>query len=95
MSAFRRSTRCSLPALDSPISWTRTPSCAAALGIFYNANGNGGALYRLHRQLPFGATNSPLVNELSATYLTVAQGLPLNPSLNVNSIINNPSGNLV
>jgi hypothetical protein len=42
--------------------------------------------------LPFGGTNSPLVNELSATYGTVAQGLPLNPSLNVNTIINSPSG---
>jgi len=61
-------------------------------GIFYNASGNGGALYRLHRQLPFGATTSVVINEFSPTYLTVAQGLPANPSLNVASIVNNPTG---
>jgi len=61
-------------------------------GIFYNASGNGGALYRLHRQLPFGATTTVVINEQSSTYLTVAQGLPPNPSLNVNSIINSPTG---
>ena len=61
-------------------------------GIFYNASGNGGALYRLHRQLPFGATTTVQVNELSSTYLTVAQGLPVNPTLNIASIVNNPTG---
>ena len=61
-------------------------------GLFYNASGNGGALYRMHRQLPFGATTTPIVNELSTTYTTVAEGLPLNPSLNVESIVNNPTG---
>jgi hypothetical protein len=61
-------------------------------GLFYNASGNGGALYRLHRQLPFGATTSVVINEFSPTYLTVAQGLPPNPSLNVASIVNNPTG---
>jgi hypothetical protein len=61
-------------------------------GIFYNASGNGGALYRLHRQLPFGATTTVVINELSSTYLTVAQGLPPNPSLDVSSIVNNPTG---
>jgi hypothetical protein len=61
-------------------------------GIFYNASGNGGALYRMHRQLPFGATTTPQINELSATFVTVAQGLPANPTLNVDSIVNNPSG---
>jgi hypothetical protein len=61
-------------------------------GIFYNASGNGGALYRLHRQLPFGATTTPQVNELSSTYLTVAQGLPPNPTFNIASIVNSPTG---
>ncbi len=61
-------------------------------GLFYNASGNGGALYRLHRQLPFGATTTPVINELSATYITVSQGLPPNPPLNVANIVNNPTG---
>jgi hypothetical protein len=61
-------------------------------GIFYNASGKGGALYRLHRQLPFGATTTVVINEQSPKYLTVAQGLPPNPSLNVTSIVNNPTG---
>jgi hypothetical protein len=61
-------------------------------GIFYNATGNGGALYRLHRQLPFGATNQVVVNEDSPTYMTVAEGLPPNSTYNETSIINNPKG---
>src|SRR5260370_2754366 len=61
-------------------------------GIFYNASGNGGALYRLHRQLPFGGATTVGVKELSPTQLTVAQGLPPNPSLNVPSLANNPPG---
>src|SRR5580704_16941023 len=61
-------------------------------GIFFNASGNGGGIYRLHRQLPFGATNSVVINEQSATYLTVAQGLPANPSLDVASIVSHPTG---
>jgi hypothetical protein len=63
-------------------------------GIFFNASGNGGALYRLHRQLPFGATTTPVINELDPTHMwtTVSQGLPPNPTLNVASIVNNPTG---
>lgn len=61
-------------------------------GIFFNASGNGGGIYRLHRQLPFGATNSVVINEQSSTYLTVAQGLPANPSLDVASIVSHPTG---
>lgn len=61
-------------------------------GIFFNASGNGGGIYRLHRQLPFGATNSVVINKQSSTYLTVAQGLPPNPSLDVASIVSHPPG---
>jgi hypothetical protein len=61
-------------------------------GIFYNANGNGGALYRMHRQGAFGGNNSPVISELTSTYLTVSQGLIPNASPNVQNIINNPSG---
>ena len=61
-------------------------------GIFYNANGNGGALYRLHRQPPFGGTSTLSINELSATYVTVSDGLPSNPAPNISAIVNNPTG---
>jgi hypothetical protein len=61
-------------------------------GLFYNASGNGGALYRMHRQLPFGATTTPQINELSTTYTTVAEGLPVNPTLNIPTIVNHPTG---
>ena len=46
----------------------------------------------MHRQLPFGATTSVVINEQSATYLTLAQGLPPNPSLDVASIVSHPTG---
>src|SRR3954453_9250062 len=34
-------------------------------GIFYNTQGNGSALFRLHRQLPFGPSYSATVDQFS------------------------------
>jgi len=70
-------------------------SCLFPAGCFLLVSlgvGEWPGIYRLHRQLPFGATNSVVINEQSSTFLTVAQGLPANPSLDVASIVSHPTG---
>ncbi|HXJ38529.1 MAG TPA: TonB-dependent receptor, partial [Bryobacteraceae bacterium] len=62
-------------------------------GIFYNTQGNGSALFRLHRQLPFGPSYSATVDQFSATPQRVQDGLPPIPSVDSKTLIDNPSGN--
>ncbi len=62
-------------------------------GIFYNTQGNGSALFRLHRQLPFGPSYSATVDQFSATPMRVQNGLPPIPNVDTPTLINNPSGN--
>ena len=62
-------------------------------GIFYNTQGNGSALFRLHRQLPFGPSYSATVDQFSASPARVQDGLPPIPSVNTAGLIDNPSGN--
>lgn len=62
-------------------------------GIFYNTQGNGSALFRLHRQLPFGPSYSATVDQFSPTPARVQDGLPPIPVVDTNTLINNPSGN--
>ncbi|MDQ1469923.1 MAG: hypothetical protein QOJ99_1403 [Bryobacterales bacterium] len=62
-------------------------------GIFYNTQGNGSALFRLHRQLPFGPSYSATVDQFSATPARVQDGLPPIPRVDAATLINNPSGN--
>ena len=64
-------------------------------GIFYNANGSGGGLYRMHRYLPFAASDAVTVNELAANYRTVSQGLPPAPSTDFATVSNNPVGSFL
>jgi hypothetical protein len=62
-------------------------------GLFYNPNGNGGALLRLQRHVPFG----PIYNQTNpdATIGTrVSDGFPAPPTVNFDSI-KNPSGGVV
>ena len=49
-------------------------------GIFYNTQGNGSALFRLHRQLPFGPSYSATVDQFSAIPTRVQDGLPPIPA---------------
>jgi hypothetical protein len=62
-------------------------------GIFYNPNGNGGALLRLDRQAPFGPIyiNSPGDEFVGPV---VSAGLPPNPGVNF-AVANNPTGNVI
>jgi len=62
-------------------------------GIFYNTQGNGSALFRLHRQLPFGPSYSATVDQFSATPARVQDGLPPIPRVDAANLANNPSGN--
>jgi hypothetical protein len=62
-------------------------------GIFYNTQGNGSALFRLHRQLPFGPSYSATVDQFSPTPARVQDGLPPIPKVDTNTLINNPAGN--
>lgn len=62
-------------------------------GLFYNPNGNGGALLRLDRQAPFG----PILNIVPGDEFVgpqVSQGLPPNPGINL-GVLNNPTGNVI
>jgi len=61
-------------------------------GVFYNTQGNGSALFRLHRQLPFGPNYNAVVDQFSATPQRVQDGLPPIPSVDKNLVINNPAG---
>src|SRR5450432_819974 len=62
-------------------------------GIFYNTQGNGSALFRLHRQLPFGPSYSATVDQFSSSPARVQDGLPPIPAVDTKTLISNPSGN--
>lgn len=62
-------------------------------GLFYNPNGNGGALLRLQRHIPFG----PIWNETNPDTTLgrrVSQGFPAAPEVNFDSA-KNPTGGVV
>jgi hypothetical protein len=64
-------------------------------GIYYNANGSGGGLFRMHRYLPFAASDAVSVNELAANYPRVQGGLPPAPSTDFATVSNNPIGSFL
>ena len=61
-------------------------------GIFYNTQGNGSALFRLHRQLPFGPAYFADVNQFSANPARVQDGFPSIPQFDLASLTSNPQG---
>ena len=73
----------------------RTTVLRGGFGLFYNAQGSGGGLYRMHRSLPFAASNSVVVNELAANYPRLQTGLPPIPSLDFKTVSDNPVGNFL
>ena len=64
-------------------------------GLFYNASGTGGGLYRMHRYPPFAVNNAVTVNELAPNYQTVSQGLPPAVPFNFAAVSNNPVGSFL
>ena len=61
-------------------------------GIFYNTQGNGSALFRLHRQLPFGPSFVANIDQFSAAPARVQDGLPPIPQIDIQSLTSNPVG---
>src|SRR5258708_5796598 len=64
-------------------------------GLFYNANGSGGGLYRMHRYLPFAASDAVTVNEFAPNYPKAQGGLPPAPSTDFATVSNNPVGSFL
>ena len=62
-------------------------------GLFYNPNGNGGALLRFDRQLPFGPVLSISPGD-QVLGPRVSDGFPPTPTVNLN-VGNSPFGNLI
>ena len=65
------------------------------IGLFYNAQGSGGGLYRMHRMLPFAASTTIAVNEFVPNFRQVKDGLPPIPSTDFEMVSNNPVGNFL
>jgi len=61
-------------------------------GIFYNTQGNGSAVFRLHRHLPFGPINVANIDQFNANPRRVQQGFDLIPVIDYNQLTTNPVG---
>ncbi len=61
-------------------------------GIFYNTQGNGAAVFRLHRHLPFGPINVEDINQFSANPRRVQDGLRPIPVIDLRTLAENPAG---
>jgi hypothetical protein len=70
----------------------RTTVVRGGYGIFYNTQGNGSALFRLHRQLPFGPSFVANVDQFSANPARVQDGLPPIPRIDQRTLIESPAG---
>jgi hypothetical protein len=72
---------------------TRKTVIRGGYGLFYNPNGNGGALLRLQRHVPFG----PIYNQTNpdtALGRRVSEGFPAPPTIDFASA-KNPSGGVI
>jgi hypothetical protein len=70
----------------------KTTVVRGGYGIFYNTQGNGSALFRLHRQLPFGPSFVANVDQFSSNPARVQDGLPPIPKIDQQTLIENPVG---
>jgi hypothetical protein len=73
----------------------RSTVLRGGFGLFYNAAGTGGGLYRMHRYLPFAASDAVTVNEFAPNYPKVQNGLPRAPSTDFATASNNPVGSFL
>jgi hypothetical protein len=62
-------------------------------GLFYNPNGNGGALLRLFRHMPFGPIYSVSPGDVNVA-TRVSDGFPPPPTVNFDAV-SNPTGGVV
>ena len=70
----------------------RTTVIRGGAGIFYNTQGNGAALFRLHRHLPFGPINVETIDQFNANLRRVQDGFRPIPVIDYNQLISNPAG---
>ena len=61
-------------------------------GIFYNTQGNGSAVFRLHRHLPFGPINVATIDQFNPNVRRVAQGFDPIPAIDIAQLTTNPVG---
>ena len=61
-------------------------------GIFYNTQGNGSAVFRLHRHLPFGPINVEDINQFNANPRRVQDGFSPIPPLDFKPLAENAAG---
>ncbi len=70
----------------------RTTVIRGGFGIFHNTQGNGAALFRLHRHLPFGPINVEDIDQFSANPRRVQAGFRPIPPLDFETVTTNPAG---
>lgn len=61
-------------------------------GIFYNTQGNGSAVFRLHRHLPFGPIQVEDINQFVSNPRRVQDGFRPIPIIDINELTTNPRG---
>lgn len=64
-------------------------------GLFYNASGTGGGLYRMHRYPPFAVNNAMTVNQFAPNYRRVQDGLPPAVAPDFATVSNHPVGSFL
>jgi hypothetical protein len=64
-------------------------------GLFYNASGTGGGLYRMHRYPPFAVNNAVTVNQFAPNYSRVEDGLPPAVAPDFATVSANPVGSFL
>ena len=70
----------------------KTTVIRGGAGIFYNTQGNGSALFRLHRHLPFGPINVLNIDQFNPSYRRVQDGFDPIPVIDYNQLATNPVG---
>jgi len=64
-------------------------------GIFYNAQGSGGGLYRMHRYPPFAINNAVTANQFASNFGRVQDGFPRGVAPDFATASSNPVGNFL
>jgi carboxypeptidase family protein len=70
----------------------QTTVMRGGIGVFYNTQGNGSAVFRLHRHLPFGPINVEDIDQFNPNPRRVQDGFRPIPPLDFAGVSANPSG---
>jgi len=80
------------PRLGFAYQISQTTVIRGGAGIFYNTQGNGSALFRLHRHLPFGPINVLNIDQFNANPRRVQDGFNPIPVIDQNQLTTAPVG---